>query len=698
MKSKKEIAEQFTKHKNITKSRLSKQYSSVKKCQSFYDGDMMSYEDTMHVTDVRGRSRKALVKFNKIKPYVNAVKGFMIQNRRKPKYDARIENNEIQKLFSKYANAVSDYVRSNAEANNVESQQDGDLLINGYGAVETALSYGEGYASTERDGEILMGRLDPLSVGWDPYARATNLLDAKWVYATKEYALEEALALFKDSTEDDFISEDPSNDEESADYEYFPYGGIYDKIAPVDWVNKQQKTVKVYFYQWAQIEKYYRVPNPIYQVDDQETVAAMTAFLEILAAEKKDEDLNPTAEILIFSGKLREQILDYFGDNIDELFEFNKKVLYTAVISGQMVFTAYKSISQQGFTIQFKTGDFDSTNKIWVGMVSSMQEPALYYNKALTELMYTIAANSKGGVFVESDAVEDIVAFEAGYNKTDAVIEVKEGALSGSKIQEKKSPQIATGLEDIIAVSNNSIKDVNGFDPTFMGSREFANDTALFQRQRIKQVTSLLANYFDSISLYQKTLARITLDLMRVFIENNEGVAVRVIGEDGQAIFLQLQAKQLSAEYDIVISESPLSVQDKQEQAQILNSMGDKIILTDPNAAKVIYSMAIDLMPLDYSMKEKIKEQLNPEQQPIDPIYVQQLEQQVQLLQGQQQQAQVQKTISSAKYDEARAAETIASIDKVRADTVKTLEEGEQRSLENDIVKRSNIGTIDINL
>lgn len=686
MKSPKEIAKQFKKHKEITQSRLNKQYSNTKKCQSFYAGDFMSYQDKVDFTNVRGEKQKALVKFNKVKPYVNAVKGFMAQNRRKPKYEARIQNDKLQELFTGYANAILGYARDNANADQVETQQDGDMLINGYGCVETALTYGEGYVSSEADGEYIKGNLDPLAVGWDPFAKQTNLLDRRWDYYAREYNLEDAKKLFSRANPEDFESSD--TDTENADYEYFPYGGNYDKIAPLEWTNAEENMVKVYFYQWYDIEPYYKAANPLYEIEDQQTLQAVDIFLQMLANDTDDEGFNPRAEVLCFGKDVKAELEEYFGDLLGEVFEFKRKVFYEAIVSGESVFDAYKSISQQGFRRQFKTGDYDSANGIWTGMVNSMMEPVLYYNKALTELMFTIASNSKGGVFYETSAVTDIEEFEANYAKTDGAIEVEDGALSGGKIQEKARAQLPTGLEQIIGMSDQAVTDVNGFDVTFMGSREFANDTASFQRQRIRQAMSLLACYFDSAALYQKIDARVSLDLLRVFVENNENMAIRVIGEEGQAMFLQLQTKQLSAEYDVVVSEAPMTVQDKQEQATIFISIADKLAATgDIATAKVIYAKAIELMPLDFAMRESLKEVLAPEQQPVDPAYVKQLEGIVQQLQDEGRQASLRKTLAGAELDIARAEETKAKTDETRAKTTNELEDAKNKALENDIIR-----------
>jgi len=694
VKSTKAIAAEFKKRKQMTKSRLRSQYSNTKKCQSFYAGDFSSYEDHVDFTNIRGEKKRSLVKFSKVKPYVNAVKGFMAQNRTKPKYEARVEQAKIQEMFSLYANAVAEYCRDNANADQIETQQDGDMLINGYGVVETALSYGEGYCSSEIDGEILKMRLDPLSTGWDPHARATNLLDRRWDYYAKEYNLEEALSLFSDTDEEDF---EEVGDDESEQYDYTPNGGTYDKIAPVEYTDQEENLVKVYFYQWYDIEQHFKVANPLYEIDDPQTLLLADSFLQSLVDEDNDE-FDPRAEVLHFDASIKTKLEEYFDEYMDEVFEFNRKVYYEAVLSGEKVFTAYKSQSQQGYRRQFKTGDYDASKNIWVGMVNSMMEPVMYYNKALTELMFTIAANSKGGVIAEEDAIEDIAEFERNYAKTDGVAIVAVDALTQSKVQPKGKPALPTGLETIVGLADGALTDVNGFDTSFMGSREFANDTASFQRQRVKQAMSLLACYFDSATLYQKQDGRIMLDLMRVFVENNQNMAIRVTGEQGQAMFLRLQTKQLSAEYDLVVSEAPLSVQDKQEQAQILNTMGDKLIMVDPPAAKIIYAMAIDLMPLDHKAKERIKKTLAPEEGDIDPAYVKKLERDLQQLTDVGRKAELERIQAGAKLDVARAADAEAKARNTDASTVKVIEEAEQKSLENEAIKRSNISDVSINI
>jgi len=87
---------QFKKHMRSTQRGLSKQFQNTRTCQAFYAGDMMDYRDQVQFVSQTGQKKRAMVQFNKVKPYVNAVKGFMAQNRRKPRYEAMIRGQTIQ--------------------------------------------------------------------------------------------------------------------------------------------------------------------------------------------------------------------------------------------------------------------------------------------------------------------------------------------------------------------------------------------------------------------------------------------------------------------------------------------------------------------------------------------------------------------------------------------------------------------------
>lgn len=690
MKSDFDIAKQWKKHHKITKDGLARQYKNTEDCQAFYAGDLMDFWIGAQSTDQFGVKKRAMVQINKVKPYVNAVKGFIAQNRRKAKYSARMDGNKIQEVYSQYCNGLADYVRKQSYADQRETQQDGDLLTNGYGAIETAMTYSNGHATTDPNGKIIKGRLDPLEVGWDPFAKDTNILDSRWVFNEKSYSLDDALDLFQDAREDDFesASDDDLQDGEG-NYKFYARGGKYNKIkeASLDWSDEKNEKVKVYFYQWYQYETFYRCENPIHLMQDPRLAAIMRIKLEMIAQDITQDQadmfaFDPNDELLTFDEEIKKKLEKLLGDKI-EIYEYRRKAFYSAVISKDHVFTKYRNPCQQGFTIKFKTGDYDAKNKIWTGIVNSMKEPTLYYNKALTELMFIIGANSKGGVYIEEDAVDDVQKFEQQYAKTDAVIVVNPQAISGGKIQAKKEPQSATGYEQIVQMMGSDIQDVTGIDKAFLGSSENKQETGVLYKRRIRQVCSSLACYLDSVTLYQLEDARLLLDFLRIYAENNNGGLFSINGEDGKEQFLKISSSKLAAEYDVNIDEAPQTSEEKQEYAEILGGIAEKLAPLDPAGAKLIFAISVKYLPLDFEDKQKITEALLPKQGQIDPAMVQKLQQQVQMLMSQASQAQLAEVQSKANANNAKASLDTAKIHEVgsviiknKADAVHQLHEG----------------------
>lgn len=680
MKSKSQIIAQLKKHKSTSNQFSSKQSANNKECEAFYAGDIMDYQDTIQFSDTRGAKKKALVQFNRVKPYVNAVKGFMAQNRRRAKYTARMEDEKVQSLYSDYANAVADYVRENANADQSESTMDRDMLVRGIGCIETCMTYGEGYASTDVNGEILFIPID--APFFDPYSRRQNLIDSRWVGYDKIYGLDEALELFDKSEDGDF--EDAGTEDSRSDIRLdAKTGANFRALQGYDWSNEEEKTVNVTFYQWYDIETMWRCQNPIYQATD----PALQMQIQMILDGISGEDFDGRAEILVLDADTRKQMEDAFGDSV-EFFKVKKKVFYTAVCSGDKCFDAYKSVSQSGYTIQFKTGDYDAKNKIWTGMVNSMKEPTLYYNKALTEIMFIIAANAKGGVMVERSAVTDVRDFEAKYAKTNSVVIVEDGALSGGRIQPKRTAHQPSGYEEIVTLSDAAISEVSGIDRTFLGSSENKQETASLQRRRIRQAVSSLACYFDSITLYQKENARLLLDFLVVYAENNPGSLIPILGKNGKAQFIKLVKDPFLAEFGISIQEAPQTPEEKQEYASLITQMADKLISVGDQAGKALYAIAIKYLPIDEIDAQKVSAILYPQDGEVDPAYVKQLEAQIQQLQQEANLAMVENTRSLTELNLKKAMESKAKVQKLAAETTKVLEDADQTNLENKYIKK----------
>lgn len=700
MKSDSELIKLFKKQRDLSKRGLGVQYDNTILCQSFYNDTKSNYSDIMQFADDTGRRRKATVNFQKIAQNIDSVVGFMAQNRRQAKYIANIKRDDYQQVYSKNMNALYTFHRENTNADQLESRQDLDMVVNGYGVIETDLSYIVGRSTKDPNGEIIKVRLDPMKVYWDPSAKSSNVLDARFAGYYDDYELMDALDLFQGSKEEDFEPVEDNDTESKAGYVYNPWGGLYDKIKldnSVEWSAREENMVRVYNHQWFEYETFYKAKNPLYSITDMMDALHAKMRLDIIKSQLKSYapdginagdtfDFDPTAEDLVFDEATKRKLVAEFGDQIQPV-GFKRKCFYTAVISGEHIFAKFKSICQNGFSIKFKTGNYNERGKYWIGMVNSMIEPAKYYNKALTELMFTIAANSKGGVMIEEDAVEDIADFESKWAKTDAVIRVQAGAISGQKILQKAQGAVPTGLENIISLSDAAIS-ANGVDPAFLGQAN-DNETGILYKRRIRQIISKMWWVADAITLFQKEDARLCADLIRVWVQNNAGQWLRITGKDGADQFIQISEDMMAPEYDICIQEGAQTPEDRAETAQFIGAMADKYLSIGNGAtAGTLYAEALELMPLDGDVKNRLSSALVPQNDMVPLAQYQQLQAQLQQLQSEMSKAQTDMLHSQTALNMAKIPDLKASAHQKMADSMAKIEDAHQKNIETQVIRR----------
>lgn len=698
LKSDSDLLEQWKKHQSLSESALDDQHSEARNDHAFFAGDEMAYTAT--VTD---KSRRATVVFNKVKPYVDAVTGFMVQLRRQPEYLARVFDDLQQQELSQYMNSISAYARENANMDQIESAQDREMLIAGYGAIDTNIVY-----DLNPDGEIKAEMVEFDDAFWDPQAREPNLLDARWVYRRKKFNRKEASKRFRGINPDEF----ESYTDDEANFIYNPQGGLYDKIA-IGAGTSREDLVEVFYYQYWDLETYYRARNPLYDQEDEVVATQLAQVMEIMRARREEEsgeelkedyfDFDPFAEYLIMTPSIKKDMqaaFKRFGIEDVEYQSHQKRVYYTAVITGEKILSKFRSPDQQGFTIKFKTGSYDHENERWFGMVASLKQPARYANKALTEILYVIASNSKGGVMYEESAVEDPARFEQQWATTKSAVKVNDGALSGGKIQPKATASLPSGYENIYAISSEAVSEVSGVNKEFLASSENKQVSALLERQRVNQVTTTLANYFDSISLYQREHARLMITYFRILAENSEGRLIKILGEDGAVRFEVLAEDRLAEEYDVDIGEAPISATQKQETTQVMIQMADKLALLGQN----IYPVVVPYLPIKQSDKQKLLEILTPPEPDPEQVAAEQQQQQaINQLMMEGEIARIAKDKGDAALKGAQAAKAAAEVPKTeaetertRAETFETLADGEQTSIENGFMQTQAIGNVEL--
>lgn len=686
MKSDEAIVKQFYDkqgHYNLSMSGLRKQKDEDKINRGFYSDDKTYLE-----VNISAEQRKFATSQNRIKPYVDSIVGFMAQHRRKPEYSARMTDQVEQEKRSGFLNALSDYARSDCNADQHETMQDMEQVTCGYGAIATDLIY---EPATNPNGDIAKQECTEDS-WWDPEAKQMNLLDSRWVFVCRKYDPADAVELFG-GKEEDYTSTEIEN---RTPYKYWPQGGIYTARA-FDWDISDRSMVKVYFYEWYDIEKYIRIENPIMDPKNEAIAGYLLMAFDMLKKKQTEmideedglEDIfsfDPRAEIITMTPKEWEAVKELL-DSLAVEYSMDKgkrKTFYRAIISGEKVFKKWKSIDQNGFTIKFKTAFRDKNRGLWFGIVTSLREPMRYYNKAISEFIKIVASTARPGVLYDLDAVPNAAAFEKAYALNAAAI----GVTDQSRIRNKQEPYMPSGLETLISEFANSLSKVANINPEFLGMSDNSNVSGTLEATRIKQVMANLALYFDSITLYQKEDARYMESLFRVLARNSRSALIPVIGEKGVVEYARLSEDQFAPEYDVDIGEAPTTPAQKEQVQATMMAFADKIALvaaqTMPQKALDAYRLAAEYLPIKVGDKAKWMEMLT-----VPPPDPQQLAEQKALQDKQTQleiafkEASIAEKHAIVKERDASSLNKTAGVDKLVAEASKADAEGRQTEMEN---------------
>ena len=144
------------------------------------------------------------------------------------------------------------------------------------------------------------------------------------MYRTKEFDVKEAEELFN-ADEQDF--EYANNQDDVTNYKFNPYGGIQDKIG-YEWADSRRTLVRVYFYQYFDVENFYRIENPLLTIRNPNLAISLAQALSNVESEIEDElfRFDPSAEMLVITKENRAQVKELF-----ELYE----IPFTPIVTGK---------------------------------------------------------------------------------------------------------------------------------------------------------------------------------------------------------------------------------------------------------------------------------------------------------------------------------------------------------------------------
>ena len=534
-------------------------------------------------------SGRICVVFNRVARTINAVTGLERQNRQEVRYYPR-EQGDVQ--VNEVLTSAAKWVRDNCDAEDEESEGFEDTLICGMGWTETSLDY-----DTDQEGSVRIGRVDPLEMGWDMSAKKRNIDDAKRVWRHKRIPAKEFNSTWPDHTPVKWSIEGDLNRQ-----------APHDSSAAKEYRNDQSPTVNekdlvsVVQFQWCEAEKYRLVQMP-------------------------DGSLQNVKEEAF--EKLREHIEASGLRHVKR----QRKVYKQAFVNGPNVLEEGPAPCKSGFSFRCITGMRDRNKNTWFGLVELMKDPQRYANKWLSQIVYILSTNSKGGLLAEKDAFDNVRKAEDQWSSPDAITWLKPGGLN--KIQEKTMSQYPQGLDRILQYAMEAINDVPGVNQELMGLAG-RDQAGYLEAQRKTAGLTMLAVFFDSLRRYRKEQGRVLAYFIQEYI--SDGRLIRVLGNDGNEKYVPLVRDQNTFQYDVIVDEAATSPNQKERVFGVLSALLPQLL----QAGIPVPPEILDYAPLPSGLVQKWKQQFEPNPQE------QQKKQTIEQLGLAKAQAEIQETSASA--------------------------------------------------
>src|SRR5882672_2299710 len=550
-------------------------YKEARDSYDFISGKQWLEEDQQYLES----QNRPTVTFNYSEKMIDAICGAEESNRQEVRYIPReVTDSAKSEVWTEAAR----WTRDQCNAEDEETDAFRDCLICGIGATRTAMSYEDNAA-----GIIVIDRRDPLNLFYDPASRKPGLVDRRydgergWMDETEARLRWPKATVFSatgnlDTGFTGVVRTGHRYEDEDMD-------STYD-------IHKDQ--VEIVLYECVEKEEFYKVADGNQLLD-------MSA-----------EEFKP----------LKSQ-LDKFNVNYVRLV---RKCYYRGFFTGDGSLLEWnKSPAQTGFTLNFMTGKRDRNRNIWYGLTRVMKDPQRWANKWLAQIMHIINSNAKGGIMAEVDAFVDPRKAEDEWANPDSITLMKQGAISGGKIQQKQMAPYPTGLDRLMDFALNSLPQVTGINLEALGlaNRDQAN---VLEQSRKQAAYGLLAPIFDSLRRYRKLQGKVMLEFITEYI--SDGRLIRIVGQEN-AQLVALTKGPDGITYDIIIDQSPNAPDVKQRTWDQIKSILPVMI----KEGFPIPPELISFSPLPVTLATKWQEYIQ-QMGNVNPQKVQQMQQQLQQL------------------------------------------------------------------
>lgn len=544
--------------------------TEARQCFEFVAGSQWDDDDRALLES----QHRPCVTFNRVGPMVDSVVGYEINNRREVKYKPRtLQDREVNAVYSEAAR----WVRQLCDAEDEESDAFRDCIISGMGWIETRVDYDE-----DPEGQIVMERVSPLEMRWDPAARKNNLADAKWVMREKWWDLDDVREKWPDA---DITPGDATlDDTEWLDQHDATEAWKYENNA--SWWDPKEGRVLVIQHQYCEMQTYYIVADEM------------------------------SGRVVEFSEERWNRISDRV--NLPHR-KVDRKRYYQRIICGDSVLEDGKAPIADDFSFHCMTGKRDEEEGLWYGIVRAMLDPQRWANSFFSTAMHAMHSNSKGGLIIEKSAVggnmEDL---QDRWADPRGIVEVEDGALTGGQLQEKSFGGYPPSLDKLMSFAIQGIRDVTGINMELLGMVGH-EQSGVLEIERKKSALTILAPLINSVKRYRKMQGGALLTFMRKYIK--PGTIMRLTDRE-----VPFWGDDATIKYDVVVDDAPTSPNLKNEVWQAMQ----QILPAALRAGMPVPPDIIKFSPLPDSVADTWVEYINKQSQAPDMDQIQQQMEQMQ--------------------------------------------------------------------
>lgn len=536
-------------------------------------GDQWSVEDREAMAD----QKRPIVTFNRIAAMIRGVCGMEVAQRQEVRYLAP-ELGDVQS--AEVQNAAAKWAREGCDAEDEESEAFRDLVTCGMGWTETRVAYDE-----DPEGMMVVERIDPLEMRWDPLAVKKGLADTRWRARLKKTSIKSLKAQWPDKADEiSAYIEDTDGAAIHANRAGDDYNGS--SVRPS---SKYETTVTQYQY-WV----------------DREMVKVMTP-------DGQSAELPADRAAKMSAAGLPVMMMGQ---------PYTVREYRQAITCGSVTLEDQK-LNTTGFTLVCMTGVRDRNRGYWYGLVRDMIDPQKWANKFFTTFVDIIATNAKGGVMAETNAVEDPRKFEEQWSNPRSTVWVKPGGLG--KIQNRDAPAMPAAIPQAMEFAIGSLPHVSGINLEFLGTTN-REQSGVLEYHRKQSVANSLAEFFAAMRHYRKNQGRVMLELIYAFLADNR--LIRIMGKQGES-YVPLM-RQADIKYDVVVDEAPSSPDRKMQTWMALQ----ELLPLAMKAGLPVPPEVLDYSPIPATLAQEWKKLLQngPQLSPQHQQQMQQMQDQLQKL------------------------------------------------------------------